>query len=344
VNQLSAVDIEEFGRITSGNFRSVFRLDRLPQTPLDISTIDPNKVAILSWRWDIDPPTFSSTNVTVAIEQAARMGVTYLFFDLVSIDQHLQGEALAQSVANLASLYSTIPVIAAYDEKGAPNWLKTMRRPWINFEARAYKSNPTRITYVGHMDGQGTDQEWGFKHMLDRVSRSTFTNSILMILCNQNSMGDERDFKYMIPDSLSTLSLCHASMRRSDYLLSAALLAQSGQEDIRLNGDIEFIDQSFELYSFADTSEAGYRDSRAIILAGQKVATWYRGIDGGGNERRKLGVEADAEEMILSSIGAAGSDDAKRRRTMDGGFPASRSPPADPTKPDIEIVRVEISR
>ncbi len=249
----------------------------------------------------------------------------------MSIDQTLEGEALIQSVANLAALYSSIPVIAAYDEKDTPAWLKTMRRPWISFDVGAYKSNPTRVTYVGHVEGQGTAEKFGFEHMLDRVWRSSYTNSILMVLSNQVSMGNTRDFRYMIPDYASTLTLCHFSMRRADYLLSAAILAQTNETDIRLNGDLEFIDQHFDLYSFSNASYAGYHDSRDIILSGQKIAIWYRGMDGRSNERRKLSAELGAEETILSSIG-----EAKSPRTQAAPRKSTTS-----ASPQIEIKRAD---
>jgi hypothetical protein len=346
VKNLLAVDIQLVERITGGDYSAGLRLDRLPEANLEISSVNPSEVAVLSWRWDIDPPTFTSMNVAISIEQAAQMGVKFLFFDLVSIDQTLRGDELIQSVANLAALYSSIPVIAAYDEKNAPQWLKTMRRPWISFEARAYGYNPTHVTYVGYIDGQGTADEFGFRHMLDRIKGSSYTNSILMVLCNQVSMGDLRDLRYMIPDFVNTLTLCHSQMNRADYLLSAAILAQSLEDDIRVNGDIEFLDQDFSRYSFVEAGHPGYDESRDIILAGQKIATWYRGLDRyyalpEYQPRRKLGVEPGAEEMILSSIGAPGKSDVTSAKKAG---PRSFKPTADAKKPDIKIVRAQINK
>jgi hypothetical protein len=346
VKNLLAVDIKEVERITRGDYRAGLRLDRLPQAELDISSVNPSEVAVLSWRWDIDSPTFTSTNVAISIEQAARAGVKFLFFDLVSIDQSLRGDDLMQSVANLAALYSSIPVIAAYDEKESPQWLKTMRRPWISFEARAYGSNPTHVTYVGYIDGQGTGNEFGFRHMLDRVKGSSYTNSILMVLCNQVSMGDLRDFRYMIPGFANTLTLCHSRMNKADYFLSAAILAQSQEEDIRVNGDIEFLDQDFSLYSFVEVDHPGYDESRDIILAGQKIATWYRGLDRyyalpDYQPRRKLGVEPGAEELILSSIGAPRKLDVPHPNKVGLG---SFKPAADSAKPNIKIVHAKTGK
>jgi hypothetical protein len=249
------------------------------------------------------------------------MGKKYLFFDVVSIDQTKGGEEVGQSVANLAALYSTLPVIAAYDEKNTPTWIKIMRRPWITFEIHAYANNPTSITYVGHIDGQGispslsrrfgaeAQSSTGFQRMFWQVVQTSYAQSVLMVLCNQNSMGDVRDLKYMIPTKYAnTLARCYSSMNRNDYLLSAAILAQSRTNDPRIISDLEIMDLAYDLYSFSNRYDApGYRDTSDIILAGQKIATSYNG-EGHSGPRRKFSTEDNAEDIILSSIGVASNE------------------------------------
>lgn len=56
--------------------------------------------------------------------------IRYLFIDVISIDQTLQGIYLIQQVMAFSVLYKIIPVIVAYDELEEDFELTTMR-PWI---------------------------------------------------------------------------------------------------------------------------------------------------------------------------------------------------------------------
>jgi hypothetical protein len=112
---------------------------------------DLSQIAVLSWRWDGHHEVWGSHNVVSAIRQAKKMGIKYLFIDAISIDQTLRGDKLLQQIVAFSALYKTIPVIAAYDKLG-DEFRKTVRRPWILHEARAFKYNPTKIVYVGHND------------------------------------------------------------------------------------------------------------------------------------------------------------------------------------------------
>jgi hypothetical protein len=343
VATLPAADIEGLKRNWRDGHKPDFRLDRLPQLRLEVLSVKPEEAAVLSWRWDIDPPTFTSTNVSISIEHCAKMGTKYLFFDLVSIDQSMAPEELMRSVADLASLYSKIPVIAAYDERNVPVWEKIMRRPWISFEAHAYWGNPTLVTYVGYIDGQGTKKlpegsvsgATNFEHMLTRINVTPITNTILMILSNQISMGDIRDFKYMLPDFWATTSLCYAKMSKVDYLLSCALLAQSLVRDFRVNIDNEILDQNFSLYSLRETPYG-----IELMLAGQKIGLWRRSYDqiDGTVKRRWLEANPNAEEIILASIGAKKERDAVHHEEF---YPPAFRDERPKRKPRIEIVRVQ---
>ncbi|KAL8347583.1 hypothetical protein RB598_001089 [Gaeumannomyces tritici] len=118
---------------------------RLVKLPVD----DVSKVAVLSWRWDGDLEVRGSKNIAIAVHQAKKMGVRYLFIDLVSIDQCLSGDALMEQVVSFSSLYSTITVIAAYDKDGE-NRGRTMHRPWISSEVRQFLDSPAKTVYVTH--------------------------------------------------------------------------------------------------------------------------------------------------------------------------------------------------
>lgn len=61
------------------------------------------------------------------------MHIRYLFIDVISIYQILQGIYLIQQVMAFSVLYKIIPVIVAYDELEEDFELTTMR-PWIFYE------------------------------------------------------------------------------------------------------------------------------------------------------------------------------------------------------------------
>jgi hypothetical protein len=136
-------------------------------------------IAVLSWRWDVDPHTNSSRNAYVACQEAKRQGVRYLLLDKVTVNQDQADEDMLIERLAFAQLYREIPVIAAYDDAnprfaeltaevhgalvslGSP-FSRIMRRPWIFHEVDLYRSNPTKVTYVGYIRGLGCDEEDGF--------------------------------------------------------------------------------------------------------------------------------------------------------------------------------------
>ncbi|KAL8381933.1 hypothetical protein RB595_005947 [Gaeumannomyces hyphopodioides] len=132
---------------------------RLPVRLVKLPVDDGSKVAVLSWRWDGDLEVHGSKNIASAIHQAKKMGIRYLFVDIVSIDQCLPGDALMEQVVAFSSLYKTIPVIAAYDKDGE-DFERAIYRPWVFNEVRLFRYNPTKIVYVGHND-QGTAYRHG---------------------------------------------------------------------------------------------------------------------------------------------------------------------------------------
>ena len=46
---------------------------------------------------------------------AKKVEVQYLFVDIISIDQQLKSDALIEQVMEFSTLYTSIPVIVAYD-------------------------------------------------------------------------------------------------------------------------------------------------------------------------------------------------------------------------------------
>ncbi|KAL8408599.1 hypothetical protein RB594_007151 [Gaeumannomyces avenae] len=193
---------------------------RLVKLPVD----DVSKVAVLSWRWDGDLEVHGSKNIAMAVHQAKKMGVRYLFIDLVSIDQCLSGDALIEQVVSFSSLYSTITVIAAYDKYGE-NLEKTMHRPWISNEVRQFLDIPAKVVYVSHKP-----TTWAlpleFRLALVEIRKGGFVKTILGILCDKIGMACVSDLKFIIPPYARVLSAAYEKMSRNDYLLTAAILCR----------------------------------------------------------------------------------------------------------------------
>jgi len=291
---------------------------------------------VLSWRWDID--SFSteagrtaSRNVFLAIQEAKRTGIQYLFMDLVSINQQLQGQALIQEVIEFSRLYRELPVIAAYDKPGVTEWLHTMRRPWLFHEARLYRNNPTQVTYVGYLPKQGCS-EWGFLHMAERVWESGLTKTILYVLVGTVGMGELSDLRFLAPQYADVIVAAHQQLSRNDYLLTAALLVQQSENDTRLNEDQSIEPVAFGQYQLVLQGQGGYAYSKDILLNGKKVATWKHSMSSTGHSRYRLEVEADAEATIRGTLGMGG-------RLAEAGKAIFMEIQKDAAKPRLKVVR-----
>ncbi|KAG6363951.1 hypothetical protein INS49_009054 [Diaporthe citri] len=57
------------------------------------------KVAVVSWRWDIDAVDHPSRNLYSTILYAKKAKLRHLFVDVISIDQTLKGDALLEQYA-----------------------------------------------------------------------------------------------------------------------------------------------------------------------------------------------------------------------------------------------------
>ncbi|KAL8347582.1 hypothetical protein RB601_003023 [Gaeumannomyces tritici] len=196
---------------------------RLVKLPVD----DVSKVAVLSWRWDGDLEVRGSKNIAIAVHQAKKMGVRYLFIDLVSIDQCLSGDALMEQVVSFSSLYSTITVIAAYDKDGE-NRGRTMHRPWISSEVRQFLDSPAKTVYVTHKSTTLRSALLSplFCGTLSQIRRGGFVKTILGILCDKIGMACVSNLKFIIPPYARILAAAYEKMSRNDYLLTAAILCR----------------------------------------------------------------------------------------------------------------------
>ena len=311
--EFSAIEVDRIDPdgISFGASRADTGPSMLPTSVVRLPLEDPSAVAVLSWRWDVLDGTRSSRNASLAIAQAARMGVRHLFMDVVSIDQGLRGDELMRAVVEFSALYSRIPVLAAYDQVGLGQreWTRIMRRPWILREARAFHANPNPIVYVGHAREQGADESLGFRHMLKRIWGSSFTHSILHVLCGQVGMYTVSDLRFIMPEHAEILSAAYEQMSRNDFLLTAAILAQVPVDDLRLNEELDLAEVDFDRYTCLPAPGLSYDTNQDLLLDGEKIATWMSHYNlYMDHYRRKLEVVPDAERRIHRALGMSEED------------------------------------
>lgn len=284
-------------------------IERLPRE-LITPPFDTERMAVLSWRWDlIETPQQASRNVYVAIQEALGQGMDYLFMDMVSIDQTLEGDSLIQEVVAFSELYAHLPVMATYDKADTTDeWIRTMRRPWIFHETTLYRHNPTHITYVAHIKGQG-DSGFGFEHMIDMVWRTSINRTIVYVLLDELGMGNIADFRYILFKDEAILAAAHEKMSRNDYLLTAALLATDPELTPRLNDNQTIESAEFEQYSLGEEIGTGLIYQRDIVLGDTKVAEWHQtGMNNQGDLRYKMYCEATLRDVLRQYLGIPKQD------------------------------------
>ncbi|KAK4202544.1 hypothetical protein QBC40DRAFT_338213 [Triangularia verruculosa] len=340
------------------------RLVRLPVENI-------SDVAVLSWRWDGDLRTRGSKNIASAVHQAKKMGVRYLFVDLVSVDQSLSGEALIQQVVLFSSLYRTIPVIAAYDYTDTGrgeeyvDFEETMRRPWIFYEARLYRYNTTKIVYVGHSN-QGARHHpgnsflgaepilglelWRFKfgETLGHVWTGSFFETITGLLCGKIGMADVSDLRFIIPPYAQVFTTAYKRMSRNDYLLTAAILCRT-HAPVRDEPELGVSAAEYDRYSFWEVDREGAGSSwtsyYGIFPDGTQVGLWMHKH----NERldyNYFAVFPDAERVIFDALGLSeaeweefeGQVEARRRCLVMEGKDELPVPKVDIVSVEMELL------
>lgn len=280
---IRAVDLRRLTKLDFHHLKNGggLQASRLPTTELDRGALDPDQAAVVSWRWDLTPDG-SSLNLAAAVCAAQQAGRRYLLFDLVSVSQDQHKNKLIEDIANLGELFSSLPVFAAYDEVGVADWLQTMRRPWLFFEARAFHRNNQKLTYVSHQRQQGGKTSFGFRHMLRRVWTTNYTSTVLLVLADRTGIGELSDFVHIIPHHRDLLTAAHRQLTRNDFLLTAAILCQVFYDDGRFHvasndPSLDLSGIAFDRYAFSPTTgEDRVYDYYDILLDGKKVATYYK--------------------------------------------------------------------
>ncbi|KAL2062887.1 hypothetical protein VTL71DRAFT_5959 [Oculimacula yallundae] len=248
-----------------------------PVKKVQISTADPSTIAILSWRWDGTHEMTGSKNIFCAIHQARKLGIEYLFIDVISINQQLPGDELLRQVVEFSKLYGMIQVIATYDDLRVKGCLdedfSTICRPWILSEAKGFTYNYTRVVHVGH------------------IKEAPLT--ILGVLSGSLSMVSILDLKYIMPSRSHLLQTSYNKMCRHDYLLTAAICCEACRQETSMlrctlwKESPGIVSLVYERYTIqvvgnpdADFRVGNSDDSNdiysgaAILLDGKEIARW----------------------------------------------------------------------
>jgi hypothetical protein len=295
-------------------------VENLPKCKIDEPTSHVHDAAVLSWRWDRQADTGRSRNIALALKHAQEAGINYLFIDVVSLDQSLPKASLLRSVVDLANLYSSIPVIAAYDEEPATmdDWSNTLQRPWILSEIRAYCQNPTNVTYVGYRHSPDCRRGLSFANEVSVIRSSGYAGCILEILCGRVKMTDVADFTNILAEFSDVVSACYSKFARADYLLAVFLLTakyERHQTVSRSQGNVDYgfrtdvadpmFDrvglEQFTVGPFLD-EKVSFQSAQPLVVNGHNVAIWRSKMTS-SYDRNWIEVLPDAEDHIFAAVG-----------------------------------------
>lgn len=315
-----AVDVQQipanalsWDRVSEG-----IRADSLVTCTGEDLTAHRDAAAVLSWRWDRDAAG-RSRNVGLALKHAQETGVRFLFLDLISIDQTQPRDLLLSDVVRLANLYSTIPVIAAYDERGATmdDWSQALSRPWIRSEIRAYCQNPSSITYVGFLHGPTSPRALSFANEVSVIRSTGYAATVLEVLHGRAAMTDVADFAEILAEFHDVVSACYERLNRDDYLLAVFLLTalyekhQTVEHDGKqLNygfrtdvSDAKFEHMGLERFSVRpfDGPTRSYEWAKIICLDGEALAIWRTRMTS-SFDRNWVEVLPEAENRIFDAV------------------------------------------
>jgi hypothetical protein len=230
ISSLRAVSIDD---VSIENLQLGISDTNTPDTELSSCLVklpvDSSSLAVLSWRWDGDHKGRGSKNILAAIIYAKQVGIRYLFIDVVSIDQNLQGDALIKQVMFFSTLYRTIPVLAAYTEEGSYFW-HTAHRPWILTEMLLIRTSPFEVTFIDYsIDGLYSQQSNKTIYSIFRGLAGpgrALLDCLLSLLYRQCDMAALSDLKFLMPSYAKVLAIAYEKMSRNDYVLTAIALLQ----------------------------------------------------------------------------------------------------------------------
>ena len=282
------------------------------------------EAAVLSWRWDRDARTGRSRNIALALKHAKERGLRYVFLDAVSVDQTQPRERLLRDVFALADLFSSIPVIAAYEEReDGRSREETEHRPWILYEIRSYCRSRIRVDYVGHRPhGTGDDPKaLDFANEVSQIRDQGYADTVLDVLHGRVGMTDVADFSLILGDFGEAIAACHVAFSRNDFLMalfvilcgyeSRQFVEGYGGERLDYGHRLEVADPRFDgsgLERFtlgpARDDVRHYETARAVLLDGHEVGIWRSKMTT-SFDRNWFAVLPGGEDHIFDVVGVS---------------------------------------
>jgi hypothetical protein len=310
------------------------RVKDLPTCVLHDPASRPDEAAVLSWRWDLEAGTGRSRNVALSLKYARECGIRYLVLDLVSIDQSQPKDDLLHDVVSLANLFTSLPVIAAYDERDATMdlWSRTPRRPWILSEIRAFCQNPTSVTYVGYRHGAANRRHLSSANEVSVIRSSGYAARILEILYGRVAMTDVDDFSLILAEFTEPIAACRRAFGRSDYLFASFLLTAQYEKSQTVKAGEDYKNYGFRLdvhepifdkvglQRFSVGAYHGpvrnYEFGHTLLLDGNEIAVWRSKMTS-SFDRNWIAILPHAEQHIFDAIGL--SSEARAAYTQRSG-------------------------
>lgn len=321
MRRLTAIDLQQLAEedLSWERIREGVVPEALPTREVDLPPREGSAV-IVSWRWDREGPGDRSRNLALALKHARELEVDLAFVDAVAIEQRQSRSALLADVAALAGLFSTLPVIAAYDEVGVAmeQFPLTLRRPWIFSEIRAFSQNPTTVTHVGFNGSESEPRDLSFANQVSVIRSEGYAATILDIIHGRVAMTDTADFAEILAGFSEAVTACDSAFGCGDYLFSVFLLVAIYEKRQTVERDGKQVDYGFRtnvaeprfeemgLERFAvDTDEwhepRPFESHTRILLDGREVAIWRSKMTTSW-DRNWVEVLPGAEQCILDAI------------------------------------------
>lgn len=236
------------------------RWEGLDPRELETQDIDPTteNCAVLSWRAYFNSS--KSLNLTRAVLAAHSLRIPYLLLDKVSVNQDQAGDSLISDVVQFSDLYSTIPVICAYDNEGYSDnrvfndWHMRMYRPWIFRECMSLYRNPTMIHYIGSDLHQGIEN---FPFRMKRLHESKFLKPLMHLLYRDFDIAAPSDLQYMVPKYRLAVKQASVTLSDADFFFFCFIAEMQPHRSVtvsesegRLSGQLDgqgFVRFRFEL-------------------------------------------------------------------------------------------------
>jgi hypothetical protein len=140
--------------------------------------------------------------------------------------------------------------------------------------------------------------------MVERVWRTSYTHTILGVLCREIDMYRVSDLKFILPEYAMVLTAAHEQMSRNDFLLTAAILTHVHAKDFKVNASSDIARVQFDKYLRSEAPGGTYDSNQDMFLGDTKVTTWRDHYNLATNHHHcYLEPVPEAERIIFSALG-----------------------------------------